>query len=444
MANVNFKRTSSGTILAYYHYRKDRKLQYSIGKNVDAIYWLTSKERNDRAYIKKNCPNLTNINQAMKSVTAAILDVEGEFNRAREDLTVDKFKKELDKRLNRIPDEPQKAEEVKHDLISGFRARYWYDTFEEKAKKASELNISEGTLRHYKVLSGKLQDYAKERKIRRIEFKDIDQDFYNNFVNWMREDKCSDAYIGTVISKLKSYLNYMWNNRPELMQDVKDPGWKKSYFKRLWEDADSIYLTPQHIEQVKDKDLSKKPRLERIRDLFLLGCDTGLRFSDYDQIKSENFGVVFDRQGKPFEVLRVVTRKTKRQVTIPLTDTIKEIVKKYENKPLKIPWNQTYNRYIKEVMKACGLTEQISIVKLVDGRRKIVKTPFWDEVSSHSARRSYATNKYKAGYPLISIMSITGHRTQDAFLRYIRVSPDEHAEMMREQETVMVVQKAVK
>jgi len=53
-------------------------------------------------------------------------------------------------------------------------------------------------------------------------------------------------------------------------------------------------------------------------------------------------------------------------------------------------------------------------------------------VTTHTARRSFATNMYKMGIPSITIMAITGHRTETAFLKYIKVTPQEHAEKMRD------------
>ena len=54
------------------------------------------------------------------------------------------------------------------------------------------------------------------------------------------------------------------------------------------------------------------------------------------------------------------------------------------------------------------------------GVRKIINTPKWQHLTTHTARRSFATNQYKAGVPAITIMAITGHKTEKAFLKYIK------------------------
>lgn len=50
----------------------------------------------------------------------------------------------------------------------------------------------------------------------------------------------------------------------------------------------------------------------------------------------------------------------------------------------------------------------------------------------HTARRSFATNMYKSGIPSITLMKITGHLTESSFLKYIKVTPAEHATKMHE------------
>ncbi len=66
------------------------------------------------------------------------------------------------------------------------------------------------------------------------------------------------------------------------------------------------------------------------------------------------------------------------------------------------------------------------------GKRVVITVEKWKLVSSHTARRSFATNLYKSNFPAISIMKITGHKTEKAFLKYIKVTPEEHAKLLAE------------
>ncbi|MDR0796450.1 MAG: tyrosine-type recombinase/integrase [Tannerella sp.] len=93
--------------------------------------------------------------------------------------------------------------------------------------------------------------------------------------------------------------------------------------------------------------------------------------------------------------------------------------------------NQRFNEYIKEVCKIAGITSKETITRTVGG--KVVTESFekWEHVTSHTGRRCFATNMYKRGLPTLAIMSITGHKTEKSFLKYIKVKQDEHAEMMK-------------
>ena len=94
--------------------------------------------------------------------------------------------------------------------------------------------------------------------------------------------------------------------------------------------------------------------------------------------------------------------------------------------------NQKFNDYLKDVAKAAELNgrEHKSITK--GGIRRTVTHEKWELVTTHTGRRSFATNLYKAGFPSLSIMQVTGHKTEAAFLKYIKVTPREHAQKLKE------------
>ena len=102
--------------------------------------------------------------------------------------------------------------------------------------------------------------------------------------------------------------------------------------------------------------------------------------------------------------LKVNQEKTGTLVYIPLRKQALELLPK---EPFKIT-NQYYNRALKDISKVAGIEK-------------------WQEVSSHTARRSFSTNAYLAGVPTLSIMKITGHNTEAAFLLYIQIDAEQHA-----------------
>jgi integrase len=126
--------------------------------------------------------------------------------------------------------------------------------------------------------------------------------------------------------------------------------------------------------------------------------------------------------------IKTKTQKTKEQVIIPTNPVILEIFDKYQQNPNKLPKtisNQKFNDYIKEVCKLAGLTEKGRLTSKPD-------VMLWEVISSHTARRSFATNYYLQGFPTIDLMKITGHKTETAFLKYIRVSKLETAKRLNQ------------
>lgn len=190
----------------------------------------------------------------------------------------------------------------------------------------------------------------------------------------------------------------------------------------------SIYLNEGEIKDLYNLDLTKTPHWERVRDLFIVGCWTGLRFSDFTAIKPENI------QG---ELIHVKTFKTGEPVVIPIHNMVKKIMVKYSGKyPNSLPpaiANQKMNAYLKEIAKQVDSLQTPVEVEGTKGGLKFTETKQkWELVTTHTARRSFATNVYKSGYDAISLMKITGHRTEKSFLLYIKVTPEENAQKLLE------------
>lgn len=163
----------------------------------------------------------------------------------------------------------------------------------------------------------------------------------------------------------------------------------------------------------------KRKAKERIRDLFVIGCLTALRYSDYSTLTKDNF------QGN-YIVKR--TKKTNVDVRIPIHDYVKEIFAKYNG---RIPGGlciQYVNKYLKVIMKEIGLNDLITYCYTQGGKLITVTREKWELISSHTARRSAATNMCMTGrMKTLEIMKLTGHRTEQNFFRYIRLTGEDTA-----------------
>lgn len=319
----------------------------------------------------------------------------------------------LDKKLARV-------KEVEKVNFFGF-----FEKLIEQSSMGIRLNpqngkpINPSTTKTYVTTLNHLREYQRLYQ-RNLDFKDINLEFYNNYTEFLIKDlKLSINTIGKNIQVIKLIMNEAvevgaTNNVAHISKR----------FITVKENSDSIYLGKKELNEIEVLDLTAFPKLERVRDLFLIGCYTGLRYSDYSILKPEDI-----RNG----FIQVTQVKTDSPVTIPLHDTVVSIIHKYNNSlPASIS-NQKTNDYLKEIGKMVpSLQVEVSKSFTKEGTRQQTKYQKWEMLTSHTARRSFATNEYLAGTPTLTIMAITGHKTEKAFLRYIKLTSSEHAKLLKE------------
>jgi len=192
------------------------------------------------------------------------------------------------------------------------------------------------------------------------------------------------------------------------------------------EEVEHIYLTDGELESITKLDLSKSPRLDRVRDLFLIGCYTALRFSDFTAIKPEN--IITTSTGA--RAVKINTFKTSQTVIIPIHPTVEAILAKYENHLPRAISNQKMNKYLKDIGEAAEIKTPVQITKTIGGARVQTSVPKYKKISSHTARRSGATNMFLAGVPSLAIMKITGHKTESVFMKYICIDEEVNANIL--------------
>ncbi|MEZ4936516.1 MAG: tyrosine-type recombinase/integrase [Crocinitomicaceae bacterium] len=273
-----------------------------------------------------------------------------------------------------------------------------------------------GTIRQLKVSLGKLKLYEKSRR-KRLKFSDINMHFYHDFVSFCTtEMELAVNSVGTHIKNIKFWMNQ------SMIDGLHDNTVHQNRaFKKLSEPADTIYLNEDEIKQIRYA-IMPSESLDNVRDIFILACYTGVRINDYHKLDA--FHMINNGT-----MLKIRTEKTDAEVVIPLHPEAKRILEKYNGKPRMIS-NQKFNDYIKIVCKYAGINDMISVTRTYGGKKKSVVAPKYDLVTSHCARRSFATNAYLAGVPTLAIMAITGHKTEKVFLKYVRVSKEEHAKLM--------------
>ena len=185
---------------------------------------------------------------------------------------------------------------------------------------------------------------------------------------------------------------------------------------------EGVFLTWRELSKIHRLNMDKHPCLIKYRDLFIIGCHTGLRFSDYSTLNQNHL-----KDG----MLHVRQRKTGDPVVVPLREDARLIlVDKYQMRLPRISL-VNFNFYIKEVLKFASIDEPVKI-SYKRGSKLIEETrPKYAWISSHTARLSFCTNEYLAGTPSDLIMAVSGHKTEKAFKKYIKVDHIKKACMIK-------------
>ncbi len=276
--------------------------------------------------------------------------------------------------------------------------------------------VTENTITTYKTTLKHLKEYANETQ-NKVDFETIDLNFYYDFVEYLQSKDLSLNTIGKYIKTLKIFLN-----EATARNINKNLAYKSPRFKTLIEESDSIYLNETELKRIYDLDLSKNPRLEKVRDLFIIGAFTGVRFSDLDKINKKNIDNGY---------LHIKTKKTGKKVVIPVHTYVFEILQKYDYQLPNIITNQKFNEYLKEIGKLAGINETVTKTITKGKFKRTYNKPKYEMITSHTARRSFATNQLKSGLQPAIIMAITGHKTEKSFYKYIKITPEENAKIMR-------------
>lgn len=309
------------------------------------------------------------------------------------------------------------------------------EDFIEKAKCGQQINLNTGkpiskvTIRTYEQTFRVLKDFSK-MKYKNLEFDDIDVPFYSQFVHFLRKEYKSESSgasfkvntIGKHITNIKSFLQNAVDNK--LTTNI---SFKSKQFRVVHETVESVYLTQAEIDALYYKDLSKTKTLERVRDLFIIGCETGLRISDLKRLTTDN---IIEHEGVKY--IRIEMQKTEKPVIIPISLRVNQLFEKYKTQTgelfPKAVSDQKMNQYIKEIASKIELLNNtVSYSTTVNDKRVSVSKPKFDLITNHTARRSFATNAVLKGIPRTMVMAITGHKTEKSFNKYIRMDEMEAA-----------------
>ena len=393
-------KTNTGLICSVSFDKK--RIRFCIAESINPRYW---NSKISRARTTPSFPESPEFNQRLNNIASKINKLYLEsFNTNDEPPTKAMLEKSI------------RAEILKQNVKLSFFQ--FYQDFIDKTAAGGRLSSKGKVIRpeaskYYKRALKILKEYNNN-----LEYEDITLEFYNDFISYLNSKGLSINTVGDNIKKLKAVMAAAME-----LGYHKNTAFQGKYFNKPSEEADNIYLSLNELKEIELLDLTDKPSLDRVRDLFLVGCYTGLRFSDFSRLTQKNITDGF---------IEIKQSKTGDNVVIPVHSIVKKIIKKYNGLPPTIS-NQKFNNYLKDVCQNVTCLQGIeSKTSTKAGSKVTLNLNKWEMVSSHTARRSFATNEYLNGTSTLTIMAVTGHKTEKAFLKYIKVSKKEEAERMKQ------------
>lgn len=310
---------------------------------------------------------------------------------------------------------------------------YYSDYFESYIDRYTNAR-SIITIKHYRTVLNKLKQYEKQIRLR-LTFQDIDISFYNHFRAWIYGQGYSDNYFGSIIKIIKQV--YREARDVDHLHNLNGTAHKN--FITVMKEGDPIFLSINELMKLHELKITESmvveewPELkdakaikrriatcELVRNRFLIGAFSGMRVSDFSRFSEANIvdGMIMMR-----------TRKTDTPIAVPLHPVIKRILASDFDLSKTIS-DQQMNAYIKRVAKMAGIDEKVTICEHRGGEVKEIRVEKYTLISTHTARRSFATHLQRSKVPLSSISKALGHKKITTTMRYLRLGMDENAAIL--------------
>ncbi|HLP49584.1 MAG TPA: phage integrase SAM-like domain-containing protein, partial [Chitinophagales bacterium] len=263
-----------------------RRFIYGFKELILPELWdnTTQRPTKDKAIIKayKNHNptienDLLNTTRQIEKVSAAVKDYFGLAEINKTEITAEGLRNYLDEQFDK---RSAISPKVKKETLNEYLNRY-IEEIEAGIRLNGGNHYVEGSIKNYKTFKAQFALYQKENG--KVNFEDITLDFYNGFVRFLNSKSYRANTIGKHIARVKAIMRAAF---AEGLHTNKD--FERKEFKILQVSTDEIYLDEKELKAIQTVDLSKKPHLDLYRDIFLIGCYTAQRVSDYNKISPHN------------------------------------------------------------------------------------------------------------------------------------------------------------
>ena len=396
--NLKDKNKDGATLiyLKAYFKKEGKKFVYSTGETIHPNEWdfENRQPKNLNGRTSKADSHRTIKRQLDRYSNLFILITELYKNTDRE-ITIEEVRKEFDKEFKRVSAGKNKFYEA-------------YDEFMTFKKKNKEW--SPATIKRYDNIKTHLEEFEKAKKYK-LTFDTITQKFYTEFTDYCMTDK---GHINNTFSRnvglVKTFLFWALKNGHTYKADF------INFKKKPKVITNQIALTKEDLENLLSIEMESK-KLERVKDVFIFSCVTGLRFGELKFVSKKTIN------GKTL-ILKEEKSSGKKTREIPLSAIAIHILEKYDHK-LPLITNQKHNDYIKDVFKKAGY-KHIVVKESTRGKEVIREDiPFYKRISGHTSRRTFITLMKKNGKSDKLIAEISGHRDMKTLNQYYQVTNED-------------------
>lgn len=438
------------TSIEYQFYKDGKRFSYSLRLKVLPDLWSTEQQT-----VIKTKEKLKEYSKRFPQIKTQLQIIEGRMDKVKR-LTNSWFaNKELN---NEAPDLKDLKKYLSEHILSTStipktknRKYYIKEIIKDYYKGAtngqiltkSKARYKLGTLKVYNSLKTMFELFEKDQK-QNFVIEDINTELSNKWEKFLytetkEKKKSSKSNLGKYNKHFKVCIKWkvqqIEDENYELERKDKELIFTDRQIKRILNGLEAfkyvtskstqVYLSQKELQNLYNlKNLA--PHHEITRDVFLVGCYTALRYSDYSRVGPEHIKTFGNKKR-----IQIQQLKTNQKVTIPIRQELDVILEKYNYKVPKT-YEQKVNKYIKEVCRIAEINSPIE-VSTNSGGLTITKTLHkWQKVTTHTARRTGATLLYLDGHSAKDIMAITGHKTLSSFEKYLRISQDESIKRMEQ------------
>lgn len=438
--HFNLKRQDQKITSLFVEFTKNgKKFKFYPGKRIEKDNWSVTKQQ-----CLSGHTNSAEINAYLKSWKEELERIVDDLEARKIFLTKEVIQSELDKAFNKMGN--IKAGDAPRDFIT------FYDQFIRSNKNYTLASISillqnrkhviyafDLLTKKHKMEYEKLSSKAKSKMDlvpdKLLPFNQVNLSFLKTFKDYLYTAKFTKNVRG-VEFECNYKLNYIGKHIKQLNQIVDaaiEAGhvelFMRKSIKAQFEEVDSIFTDFEELQRFIDLDLRSYPEEEVVRDKYVFNCFLGMRYSDLNKLEKHLFQWR-TIEGKRHLIFVGRQIKTDNRVEFPIHANAVKILEKYQFELPKMH-EVEFNKLIKIVAEKAGLTDLFRKRETRGYKTEQNDIPRFHLISTHTGRRSFCTNFYQRGVNIQAIMSVSGHKTEKEFLKYVKAGVK--VEVMAEQ-----------